>query len=143
MSKSWIWMFCAAAAVMLQTAGVAHAQRKHDTNDRGAAFKQVGANKVAVDSGGSAGDCRIKDATVTMEPGGKVAWSATVTSRGSNNSYCTSLVFSDQNNSVLFKFPRICSQTLFPVEQTWSNNKLAIPQHLIPNITRVSRADHC
>jgi hypothetical protein len=132
------------AAVLFQATGVAHAQRKHDTNDSGAEFKKtVGGAKIAVDLRGGAGDCTIKRASVLMALSGKVSWRATVSSTGSNNSYCTSLVFSDANNSILFKFPRICSQTLTRFEQTWANDKLAIPQHLIPNITRVSRADHC
>lgn len=143
MSKSWIWIICIGAAVVFQTAGDARAQRKHDTNDSGAVFTGSGATKVSVDQRGGAGDCTIKNATTTIRSNGKVSWSATVSSTGRNNAYCTNLIFSDANNVVLFRFPRICSQTLFPVEQTWSRDNLAIPQHLFPNITRVSRADHC
>jgi len=92
--------------------------------------------------------CRISDVTVTINPGGKVSWSAVVQQVGPGNvfggdAYCTSLFFLDQNGTPVFSFPRICSGTLSNENVRWARSNLGVPALFFGSITAVSRADHC
>jgi hypothetical protein len=92
---------------------------------------------------GEAGACAIERPEITIRKNGTASLTGLVASGSTDDSYCVILDFFDQNQLHLYHFPRICSPTLGAIFAQWTNNNLAIPQHLYPFIAFATRQDHC
>ena len=97
-------------------------------------------------SSAAAGTCQLRNGVLTIQSSGQASWTAQVASGGaggSNNSYCVTFSFNDRNGTQVFKWPRICSPTLYPVYRPWSRDGLAVPEYLYDTIKTVSRSGSC
>jgi hypothetical protein len=80
---------------------------------------------------------------MTIQPTGRVSWSARVASSSSNNAYCSTFTFKDRNGTQVFNWPRICSPTLYPVYRDWNRDNLAVPEYLYDTIRTVNLRSTC
>lgn len=93
---------------------------------------------------GVAGACRLANGVLTIHDNGKVSLTARVASSSNgSDAYCLTFQFQDGNGTQVFQWPKICSQTLYPVWQTWARDNLAVPQNTVNVIQRISWTNHC
>lgn len=93
------------------------------------------------------GDCRILNATLTMQPDGRVSWSAKVREINppvfGSNAVCAQLSFLDVNGTPVFSWPKFCSPSLTEDDQDWNRSNLGVPAVHVPAIVRIGRVDTC